>query len=131
MPDYSSQELDSLIQHHLEHEIDRGTVIRNLGAWQAATRKQLLADEALMPGYISRSVYAIQIRKDGKRITYCSESRGTHAISYVYDPRGTAEPPSWWNRDAAKAEHDAYEAENARWLIPTRLAAAQRRQDES
>lgn len=101
-----SDPIDTLIQHHLEHEIDRGTVIRNLGAWRASTRKQLLADEALMPGYIERSLYAIQVRKDGKRITYCSESRGTHAISYVYDPKGTTEPPAWWNRDAAKAEHE-------------------------
>jgi hypothetical protein len=102
----SADPIDELIQHHLEHEIDRGTVIRNLGAWRASTRKQLLTDEATMPGYIERSLYAIQVRKDGKRITYCSESRGTHATSYVYDPKGTCEPPAWWNRDAARAQHE-------------------------
>lgn len=106
----SADPIDALIQHHLEHEIDRGTVIRNLGAWRASTRKQLLADEAGMPGYIERSLHAIQVRKDGKRITYCSESRGSHAVSYVYDPAGTDEAPKWWNRDAAKAEHDRSKA---------------------
>lgn len=100
--------LDQLIDHHLEHEIDRGTVIRNLGAWRNATRQQLLADEATWPGYIERSLRAIQAKRDGRRITRCREARGTHGMSYVYDPDGTAEPPSWWNRDAAKIEENAY-----------------------
>lgn len=99
-----SQPIDQLIEHHLEHEIDRGTVIRNLGAWQASTRKQILEDEQTFPGYIERSLYAIQVRKAGKRITYCTENRGTHGMIHDYDPRGTAEPPAWWNRDEAKRE---------------------------
>lgn len=104
---YSPDELDQLIAYHLEHELDRGTVIRNLGAWRTSTRQQCLENEKLLPGYITRSVLAITAKKDGRRLTYCSESRGTHAISYIYDPRGTTEPPAWWNRDEAKREWDA------------------------
>lgn len=91
-------ELEQLVNYHLEHELDRGTVIRNVAAWKAATRKQILEDERNHPGYIEHSVLAITAKKDGRRLTYCSESRGTHAISYIYDPRGTTEPPAWWNR---------------------------------
>ena len=57
-----------------------------------------------MPGFIERSLLAMTAKKAGKRITYCKEVRGSHAMSYVYDDRGTDEPPSWWNRDAAKAD---------------------------
>lgn len=98
--------IDQLIQHHLEHEIDRGTVIRNLGAWRAHARKQLEADEASMPGYIERSLAAITAKKQGRKITYCREVRGTHQVTHIYDPAGTDAAPSWWNRDAAKAEHE-------------------------
>ncbi len=99
-------DLEELIQHHLAYEIDRGTTIRNVTAWTTATRQQLLDNERQFPGYIQRSINALHAKRDGKRITYCREERGTHGVSYVYDPAGTDEPAAWWNRDAAKHEEE-------------------------
>ena len=105
---HEPEDLELVIDHHQSQSIESGYPPRNVGAWRAACRKDMLANEAQHPGYIERAAAGLRARAEGKRLTYCSESRGTHAISYVYDPRGTTEPPAWWNRDAAKAEHDEW-----------------------
>lgn len=104
---HEPEDLEHLIDHHQAQSIESGYPPRNLAAWRAACRKDMLANEAQHPGYIERAAAGLRAKAQGKRLTYCSESRGTHAISYIYDPRGTTEPPAWWNRDEAKREYDA------------------------
>jgi hypothetical protein len=102
----SEAEIQQLIDYHLEASIDEGYAIRSIAGWRRERRTLLLENERLMPGFVERSVHAITAKKNGRRITYCREERGSHAMSYVYDPKGTDEPPAWWNRDAAKADED-------------------------
>jgi hypothetical protein len=123
----SEAEIQQLIDYHLEDAIDTGYAIKSVTGWRRERRALLLENERLKPGFIERSVLAITTRKDGKRLTYCSETRGTHAISYIYDPKGTTEPPAWWNRDTAKAEHDtrhrppeAIDLGDGAWMIDNR-----------
>jgi hypothetical protein len=104
---HEPEDLELVIDHHQAQSIESGYPPRNLTAWRAACRKDMLTNEALHPGYIERAAAGLRARAQGKRLTYCAESRGTHAISYVWSATGTCEPPPWWNRDAAKAEHDA------------------------
>jgi hypothetical protein len=49
----------------------------------------------------------MEARARGQRITQCREVRGTHGMDYIWDPAGTDDPPSWWNRDVAKRAEEA------------------------
>lgn len=103
---FSEADLHTLVELHLEAEIDNGYPIKSINGWKRARRDQLLENERLMPGFIERSCHAMTAKKDGKRVTRCKEVRGSHGTTYIYDLRGTDEPPAWWNEDAAKAEEE-------------------------
>lgn len=103
---YDPEDLELVVDHHELQSIESGHPPRHLGAWRAACRKEILENERLREGFVERAAAGLRARAAGTRITCCSEARGTHSMSYVYDPKGTAQPPSWWNRDEAKREYD-------------------------
>lgn len=109
-PGHTPAELEALVERQLDDALDAGHVIRNIDGWRRDCRARTLDNETAKPGYIHRLVVALDAKDRGGRITRCTESRGTHAVSYLYDPEGTAEPPPWWDEDEARR---AWEAERA------------------
>ena len=101
---YEPEDLELVVDHHQREAVESGHPPLHLAAWRKACKRSVLENEALMPGFVERAAAGLRAKAQGKRLTYCSETRGTHAISYVYDPRGTTEPPAWWTRDEAKRE---------------------------
>lgn len=95
-------ELQRLVDVELGDYLDTGRQVRSVEAWRRNCRERILQNERAFPGFIDRSVAGMDAAERGERITQCAESRGSHAMSYVYDPIGTAQPPSWWNRHEAK-----------------------------
>lgn len=104
---YTEAELAALVERQLDDAIDAGHIIRNVDGWRRDCRARTLENEQAKPGYIHRVTLAAEARTRGERITRCREVRGTHQVDHVYEPQGTAQPPDWWNEDAAKrAEND-------------------------
>ena len=103
---YTESDLDAIVEIQIDETLRSGTIIRSVHGWKRECRDRMLENERQRPGYIETLTLALAAKAQGRRLTYCAESRGTHAISYVWSATGTCEPPSWWNRDEAKAEHD-------------------------
>lgn len=104
---YDPEDLELVVDHHELQSIESGHPPRHLGAWRAACRKEILANEALREGFIERAAAGLRARAAGRKLTYCKHVRGSHAVHHVYDPTGTDQPPAWWNRDEAKREYDS------------------------
>lgn len=117
-PGYTDAELEQLVELQLDQALDAGQVIRNVDGWRRDCRARTLANEQAKPGYIHRLVVALTAKSNGARITRCTESRGTHAISYLYDPEGTAEPPPHWDEDEARRQWEAERDGQARRGAP-------------
>lgn len=90
---YEPDDLEFVIDHHLEASIASGHPPRNLEAWRNACRKDMLANETTHRGYIERAAGGLRARADGRRLTGWREVRGTHGIDYVADKAGTDRPP--------------------------------------
>lgn len=91
--EYETEDLEFIIDHHLESNIAAGHPPRNLGAWRAACSKDMLANERIHPGYIQRAAGGLRARTKGRRLTGWKETRGTHGIDYIQDRNGTDVPP--------------------------------------
>lgn len=129
---HTPAELEQLVELQLDQALDAGQVIRNVDGWRRDCRARTLANEHAKAGYIHRLVVALTAKGNGARITRCAESRGTHAVSYLYDPEGTCEPPTWWDEDEARRQYEAERAGAPRRGAPATPIAqelAQRMQD--
>lgn len=106
---YHDDDLERLIQHRMDEAIDAGHPPKNVPAWKAAARRTELENERDTPGFIARAAGALRVSEDGKRITYWTETRGTHGIDWIYSPTGTDHPPrdQGYSLDIAKADYDA------------------------
>lgn len=62
---YTEADLQRLIDHQLDERIDKGEEIRSVAAWRADARRRHLESEAARPGFILRSVAALD-RTDGR-----------------------------------------------------------------
>lgn len=93
MSDYTSDDLDFLILHHLEQAIAAGHPPRGVAAWRSDCRQDMLANERAHPGYITSAANGIRAKATGRRLTGWRETRGTHGIDYLPDPKGTDRPP--------------------------------------
>lgn len=122
---HTPAELEQLVELQLDQALDAGQVIRNVDGWRRDCRARTLTNEHAKPGYIHRLVVALTAKGNGARITRCTESRGTHAVSYLYDLEGTAEPPTWWDEDEARREWEAERAGQPRRGAPASSIAQQ------
>lgn len=90
---HEPEDLELLIDHHLDANMNAGHPPRNLAPWRAACRKDMLANELIHPGYIQRAANGIRARAQGQRLTGWREVRGTHGLTHIPDPKGTDRPP--------------------------------------
>jgi hypothetical protein len=82
-----------LARYFLDKAYDEGRPPFNDEAWLAKTEKMLMAQNT--PDQIRRKVDGVRARASGKKITGWRETRGTHGIDYLPDPKGT-DIPEWW-----------------------------------
>lgn len=90
---YDPEDLELVVDHHELQSIESGHPPRHLGAWRAACRKEILANEALREGFVERAAAGLRARAAGRKLTGWREVRGSHGISVVEDPNGTDRPP--------------------------------------
>jgi hypothetical protein len=91
--EYEPEDLEFVIDHQLDENMNAGYPPRNLAAWRASCRKDMLTNERIRPGYITRAANGLRARANGHRLTGWREVRGTHGIDYVHDRAGTDRPP--------------------------------------
>lgn len=103
--EHNVRHLETWARQILDEQVAAGRAPRNATAWLRATRRELA--RANTPDYVERVVAGIHARAEGKTLTRCRLVRGTHGITYEYDPHGTDEPPKWWSRDEARRRYEA------------------------
>lgn len=90
---HDPQDLEFLVDHHQEQAEATGNAPLNVGAWRNACRQKMLDNERQSPGHISRAAAGLRAKATGQRITGWRETRGTHGVDYLPDPKGTDRPP--------------------------------------
>lgn len=91
--EYEPQDLEFLVDHHQEQAENSGHPPLNVAAWRKACRNGMLANERTHAGHITRAANGLRARSNGQRLTGWRETRGTHGIDYIADPKGTDKPP--------------------------------------
>jgi hypothetical protein len=82
--------LDEWARSILNDQIAAGRGPTHPKPWLEATKRDLAKNT---PEYVERVVNGLRARADGRRITGWRETRGTHGIDYLPDPKGTDKPP--------------------------------------
>lgn len=90
---YEAEDLDLLIEHRLELAMSSGRPPVDIKAWSRKVRSDELANERTSPGFITKAAAGLREIKTGVRITGWRETRGTHGIDHLPDPKGTDIPP--------------------------------------